>query len=216
MFRHNATADHAPLRLPRLISLLFLFAFGVIAMGVGINALVKFNDEKRDLRKQAPQGSTVDVNANDVLDTGYNITVVCGVLALLSVIFLVPTLFGARFLRIQSFVLGFFTLWLFATLIPFDVFFANRSAQVSASIAGFPIQPSVIQTIINSLGQTTRYKDVGYLRLVAIIPWFTFLFGVTSTVLAFMASRRSRATTGYPATSAGDRGIVNEKVPQQA
>ncbi|KAI0683271.1 hypothetical protein BC835DRAFT_1216869, partial [Cytidiella melzeri] len=172
-----------------LTSLLLLLAFGIIGMGVGINALVKFHDQQHDLTKAAPAGSTVTVNANDVLDSGYNVTVVCGVLALLAALSLIPAL-AARFLRIVSFLIGFFTLWLFASLVAFTHFFATRSAKVTATLDGVPIPSSLVQTIVASLGATTQYKHIHYLRLSAILPWFTFLFGLTSAVLALIGSRK--------------------------
>ena len=92
MFTHHADAKHSahPLRPPRLLSLVLLFAFGIAGMGVGINALVKFNDEQRRFKSAAPGGATVHTDANDVLDSGYVITVVCGLIALASFLFLTP------------------------------------------------------------------------------------------------------------------------------
>ncbi|KAI0343778.1 hypothetical protein BDW22DRAFT_1483768 [Trametopsis cervina] len=213
MFRGPKTTHahaHTPLRLPRLLSHALLFAFGIIAMSVGINALAKFNNSTRDLKRAAPAGSTVSVDTHDVLDTGYNITVISGVLALLALFSLVPT--AGRFLRVQAALLAFFTLWLFAALVAFDVFFANRSAKVVARIGNIVIDPKTVQTIIAGLGATTVYRRVSYLRLPAIIPWFTVLFGASSAVLSFLASRRTTMANSYPVSSAGvDRAAVSEK-----
>ena len=52
--------------------------------------------------------------------------------------------------------------WVFATLVAFTDFFANRSAKITASIAGLSLSPEVIQTIVASLGATTEYKHVDY------------------------------------------------------
>ncbi|KAI0087164.1 hypothetical protein BDY19DRAFT_893624 [Irpex rosettiformis] len=190
------------LRVPLLGSLLLLFAFGVIGMSVGINALVKFHDEERNLKKAAPSGASVTIDASDVLDSGYNVTVMCGILALVSVLASVPSL-AARWLRVFALLMAFFTTWLFASLVAFTTFFANRSAQVDATLGGLTVPDSVVQTIIASLGATTVYKHVNYLRLPAILPWFTFLFGLTSSVLAFAASRRPVRPHVYPVSSAG-------------
>ncbi len=149
------------LRLPLVGSLVLLLAFGVIGMGVGINALVKFHDEQRDLTAAAPTGSQVTVNASDVLDSGYNVTVMCGLLALLSALALLPAL-SARFLKVFAGLIAFFTLWLFASLVAFTTFFANRSAKVTATLGGFPVPDNVVQSIIASLGATTEYKHVDY------------------------------------------------------
>lgn len=149
------------LRLPLLGSLLLLVAFGIIGMSVGINALAKFHDEERDLKKAAPSAAVVHINASDVLNSGYNVTVMCGILGLVSALALIPTLAG-RWLRIFSLLIAFFTTWLFASLVAFTTFFANRSAQVEATIGGVSIDERTIQTIIASLGATTVYKHVSY------------------------------------------------------
>lgn len=160
---HNPSHSAHPLRVPRLLSLVLLFAFGIAGMGVGINALVKFNDQKRQLKSAAPAGATVNIDTNDVLDSGYVITVVCGLLALFSVIFALPAL-SARvgLIRLQALIFGFLSVWLFATLVAFTDFFANRSAKVSASIGSLAIPDSIIQSIVHSLGASTEYKHVDY------------------------------------------------------
>ncbi|PSR71471.1 hypothetical protein PHLCEN_2v12636 [Hermanssonia centrifuga] len=195
----------APLRLARLASLSMLFAFGIIGMGVGINALVKFNDQKREIKRLVSGGATVNIDTNDVLSSGIVLTVVCGLLAASSLLFLVPlfvaTAFGARTLGVQTGILGFLSVWLFATLVPFTDFFANHQAKVTAFFGNITIPQSTIQQIEASMGATSVYRHIDYLRLPAIIPWFTLLFAVIATVLSFLAQRRtkrvSNSTTGY-------------------
>ena len=156
----------AALRTARLASLFLSFAFGVVGMAVGINALVKFNQEKKELLGAVPAGATVDVDTHDVLNSGYVLTVVCGLIALASFLFLLPVFvlpaLVGRTLRLQGAVLAFLSVWLFATLVAFTDFFANRSAKITASIAGLSLSPEVIQTIVASLGATTEYKHVDY------------------------------------------------------
>ena len=50
-------------------------------------------------------------------------------------------------------------------------------------------------------------------RLSAILPWFAFLFGLTSTVLSFLESRDARRHSHvYPVSSSGiDREDIKEK-----
>lgn len=222
------------LALTRIASLLLSFAFGVIGMGVGINALVKFNHQKRQLKGAAPAGATVNIDASDVLDSGYVLTVVCGLIALSSAIFLFPIFLApalaGRTLKLQGGVLGFLSVWLFATLVPFTDFFANHSAKVTAFLGSFEIPQSTIQQVVASLGATTQYRHVDYrasflchllclwrscsaVRLSAILPWFAFLFGLTSAVLSFLESRGARRHShAYPVSSSGvDREDVKEK-----
>ena len=154
------------LNLARIGSLLLSFAFGVIGMGVGINALVKFHRSTHQLEAAVPAGTSVSVDTSDVLDPGYVLTVVCGLIALASFTFLLPIFllpaFAGRTLRFQGAILAFLSVWLFATLIPFDHFFASRSAKVSASVSGIPIPPSVIQQVVAGLGATLQYRHINY------------------------------------------------------
>lgn len=157
---------HAATTTARIGSLLLSFAFGVIGMAVGINALVKFHDEKRRLLGAVPAGTSVTVDTNDILNAGYVLTVVCGLVALFSALFLAPIFLApalaGRTLKFQGAILAFLSAWLFATLVAFTDFFANRSAKITAFLGPIQIQPSVIQSIVSSLGGATEYRHVDY------------------------------------------------------
>lgn len=196
------------LRIARLASLVLSTAFGIIGMGVGINALVKYKEQKRELEGAVPAGATVNIDTSDVLNSGYVVTVVSGLIALASFIFLIPAAIpslakrtGSH--RIQSAILGFLTIWLFAALVAFTVFFSSRSAKVTAFLGSFSIDQATIQQIVGSLGATTKYSEIDYLRLPAILPWFTFLFGITSSALLFAEARNTSRAATYPVSSAG-------------
>ncbi|EKM48786.1 uncharacterized protein PHACADRAFT_266141 [Phanerochaete carnosa HHB-10118-sp] len=214
------------LQLTRIASLFLSFAFGVVGLGVGINALVKFLQEKRTLSAAVPAGTVVHISTGDVLSTGYVVTVACGLIAVASLLFLLPIFLApalaGRTLKIQGAILTFLSVWLFATLVPFTDFFANKSAQISASIGSVQIPQSTIQGIVASLGATTRYRDIEYLRLPAILMWFTLLFGVTSAVLSFLDARSARTVRSggeaygvSPATDGGSHEGVAEKEKQR-
>jgi hypothetical protein len=179
------------LPLPLLVSLLLLIAFCIIGGSVGINALNKFHVEVHRLRKAAPQGSSVNVNANDALDAGYNSTVMCGLIGVLAFLTLFPAISG-RYLRTLSCLIGFFTVWLFASLVAFTVIFANRSAQVAASLGGIPIPDSLVQTIIAGLGATTRYKDINYREPFLNSPFLPMFFS-----RSFLVRMRSESQAGW-------------------
>ncbi|KAJ3487359.1 hypothetical protein NLI96_g3597 [Meripilus lineatus] len=203
-----------PLKFPRLISLFLLISFGIVGMSLGINALAKSNDQKDFLKTHAPQGATVNIDTSDVMSVGTIVTVVCGLLALVSVIIFVPLLLlpqgastralSTRTLPLQTAVLAFLTVFLFAALVPFTDFVATREAEVTAFLGTVQLPQSIIQAAQRQLGVTGVYKDIDYLRNATILPWVTLLFGITSTVLAFMALRVARRTV--PRTGLAHRG----------
>jgi len=189
-----------PMKTAVLGSLAMTFAWGVIAGSVGLNALIKSNQEKSRLRRAASP-IIVNINSNDIRSSGIVLTTVTALIAVLSLIFLLmflirskrPLLFSSRFLRIQALLMAFTGTWLFATLIPYTLFFATRHANVTARLGNTPIPQSVIQQSQQALGATTIYKEIGYLRLVAILPWITLLFTFISAGVLFSASSRARA-----------------------
>lgn len=155
----------APLRTARLAALALSFAFGVIGGGVGINALVKFEDEKKSLQKIVPAGATLTIDTDDVLASGIVLTIGCGLVALASAAFFVSALsahLARRFLRLQAAVLAFLSVWTFAVLVPFTDFFANHQAKISAMLGTIPIPESIIQSIQDEVGATPIYRDVPY------------------------------------------------------
>jgi len=186
--------DSVPLKIPRLISLSLAFAFSVIAMSMGLNALVKSNQQKSAIRKVLPAGTSASVNDNDVFRSGAVITAVSALIAVLSFIYILMLLLSRRLsnrlLPFEWISLAFCAVWLFATQIPFTHFFATRSAQVHAFVGTVELPSSIVQTLQNQLGFTNVYKDISYLRLLAILPWFAFLFTAVAAGVSFVASRR--------------------------
>ncbi|KAF5354186.1 hypothetical protein D9756_006919 [Leucocoprinus leucothites] len=153
----------------------------------------------------------------DVFKTGAIITAVCIVIFVLTSVYLAillirPTSFTRpRIIAIQGGILAFFAAWLFAALVPYTHFFRTRSAGISASLGGRPIPQSILQPLINSIerqtGITPRYRDHGYLRLVAILPWITLLFTIIASVTLYVAASRSKTLhhTRPAAESAGGK-----------
>ncbi|KAI9064745.1 hypothetical protein FKP32DRAFT_1602817 [Trametes sanguinea] len=217
-------AANVPFRLPRLAALSLAFVFGVVGFAMGINALVKSNDQKDTVRKAAaPLGATVNIDTNDVFDVGCVVTVVCGLVAVTSLASLVSLLFtrSARALTFLGLFLSFLTIWLFASLIPMTDFVANRQAKVSAFIGDVPLQDSLIQAVQQELGVTSVYHEIHYLRLAVILPWIAFLFGAIASALELIAARRVRnaplvdnttapaMTSAEPAPSYKEKGETN-------
>ncbi|KAA1472763.1 hypothetical protein DENSPDRAFT_851136 [Dentipellis sp. KUC8613] len=199
-------------RATRLIALSLSFAFGVIGGSVGLNGLIKGNQSKSHLRRIVPPGVTVDINTNDVFRSGVVVTTIGALIAVLSLIALLAT-FAAptRLARPQGFFLAFCALWLFATIIPFDVFFANNSAKVKAFLNGVQLPPQAVQAVQGQLGVSSRYKDMHYLRLVAIIPWFTILFAAIAAGVLLAAPREPAAAGVYAAEAPAPSVAMSEK-----
>ncbi|CAL1710976.1 unnamed protein product [Somion occarium] len=192
------SAVAVPLKFARLASLFLTFSFGIVGLALGINALVKSNDLKDFVKQNAPLGAQVDIDTSDVFSVGTVVVVVSGLLALTSIIFLpllaISSPIATRSLPIQTSVFGFLTLWLFASLVPYTTFIANRSAKITATLGGVPIPDSIIQSTQQALGVSPVYKDASYLRTAVILAWIAFFFGITTTALSFSAHRRARTT----------------------
>ena len=58
--------------------------------------------------------------------------------------------------------LAFLSVWLFATIIPFDVFFAHDSVGISATLFGLPIPQNVIDQVSLALDIPTQYRDFSF------------------------------------------------------
>ncbi|KAL6302964.1 hypothetical protein BKA93DRAFT_735919 [Sparassis latifolia] len=204
----------ASLKLGRLVSLCLANAFGIIGMSLGIDALVKSNRQKTKVRHSVPAGTSVSLNTNDVLHSGIVDTVVCGLIAGVSFIALVTTLVSASphralLRRVSSAILLFLSTWLFATLIPFTDFVANRQAKVKATLDGISVPQSVIQATQAKIGVTGIYHKLLYLRLQTIFHWIVFLFGVLSVVFLY-ATERSAESARYPSAAGDAAGSIRE------
>ncbi|KAF8628291.1 hypothetical protein AX17_005995 [Amanita inopinata Kibby_2008] len=183
-----------PFGLVCVATLVLAWAWSLVAVGAGLNALVKSNQLKNRVKHIVPPPTVVVIDDNDVFQTGVVATTVSALVALLCTIFV---LFHLRAplssfpLRIQAFLLAFCAAWLLAALVPYTHYYATRSAIVAAFIGGTQLPEAAVQTVQRSLGLTSRYKDLWFLRLFAILPWFTFLFTLAASVVLFMAASRA-------------------------
>ncbi|GAV98688.1 hypothetical protein F5879DRAFT_970724 [Lentinula edodes] len=203
----SSTGDNVvPLKLHRLLSLFMAFSFAVISGSVGLNSLVKSNQQTSTVKKLLPAGTSLVVDDNDVFHSGVVITTISALIALLTLIYILLLLLSHRMTKNNRFTrlsnqllpfewmsLAFCAVWLFATQVPFTHFFATRSAQVTAFAGNVQIPPGLVQIVENQLGFTTVYRRIHYLRLLAILPWFAFLFTSIAAVVSFLASRRRPA-----------------------
>ncbi|KAJ7444591.1 hypothetical protein B0H11DRAFT_1880580 [Mycena galericulata] len=189
-----------PLKFPRLTTLFLAWAWAIISFGVEINAFVKSNRDKNNIKNSVPSPTVITLNTNDVFHAGIVVTVVSALIALLCTLYLALLLvdssrrsgISTRTLSLQYLTLGFLAIWLLAAQIPVTLFYATRSVQVSASIGGIQVGSSIVKTIENALGAKTAYKDYDYLKLIAILPWFAFLFTLLAAIVSFLASTHAR------------------------
>ncbi|TFK66466.1 hypothetical protein BDN72DRAFT_771950 [Pluteus cervinus] len=199
MAHHNQPST--PLRKVYLASFAWNWCWAVIAGAVGLNALIKFNNDKHRFSAQVPPPTVVNININDVFASGMVATILSTIIAIIiSNLFTLFLFFKSwRFLsrpavlRGQAFTLLFLDIGLFAAMVPFSYFFATRSANVTAFLGQQELPPRLVQQAEALLGITTVYHKTGYLRLLAVFPWINFLFTlVTVTILFAAASKRAK------------------------
>jgi hypothetical protein len=113
----------------------------------------------------------------DIHSSGIVAAVVCGIIAAVSFLLLIATLFDLRSthaaagrmasslqrtLSHQAAVLAVLALWLFATMIPVDVFVAKRSIGLTATLGGTPVPSAVVAELAGALGVALRYRKYDF------------------------------------------------------
>lgn len=160
----------APYRLPRLTSLFLSFAFGIVALALEIDALVKGNKQKDEIKGLVPKGTQVDIDTHDVVTTGAVVAAFSAALGVLSLLALAllstakrgPSL-ATRTLPLQGLLLSIITLGLFGSLVAATDFVANRQANISASIGGVPLPAAIVHTVEDAIGAPTSvYHEIDY------------------------------------------------------
>jgi len=196
----------------RSTALSLTWAWATASAAVGLNALVKSNQLKTKIRHETPPPAVVVIDDHQMARVGTVLTSVCTALAVYcSLVALLhvrgPLSPGAfRFLGV---LLLFFGLWVFAALVPYTHFFRTSGASITALIDGVPLPASIVQAASASLGLTGRYKDLHFLRLVAILPWFTVLFSLITAILFFI--RTPKVDSGLDAVPNSPSTAEDEK-----
>jgi len=188
------SAISEPLKKERLIALSLSWAWSVVAACVGLNALIKSNQTETHFRKLAPAGVTLKFHINDEYQPGVVLTTVCAAVAVtISKFFIVTLIWPKRStnsLKIQAWILIFFSTWLLATQIPFTVFTANRTGKVDAFLGGQQLPQSAIAAALAAEGLSAKYNSLHSNVLLAIFPLISLLFNVILIVVLFAAARR--------------------------
>ncbi|KAF8875111.1 hypothetical protein BD779DRAFT_1428527, partial [Infundibulicybe gibba] len=183
-----------PMRSACLAAMAAAWAWGVAAGGLGLNALIKSNQDQSRLKKQAPPPTVVNISVHDIFAVGVVATTVSALVAFLlfnyaGLLFLRPAL-AARTLRLQSFSIFFCSVWLLAAQIPFTIFYATRAARVTAFVGTVQLPDTVIKSVEKTLGTSSVYRQIPYLRAPAIIPWITLISFIAAASVLLVASRR--------------------------
>ena len=145
-----------------------IFVFGIVGLALNAEAFVKSSDQKSEVKRLAPQGTSVTIDDSDVVGAGGAVLAFCAVIAIVSLVSLVLHLLSplrslsTRTLPVQGVLLAIGTLGLFASLVAMTDFVANRQAKVSASIGGTQLPPSFVQGVEQLLGTTPVYHKIGY------------------------------------------------------
>jgi len=186
-----------------LISLFLSFAFGVIGACVGLDALIKAGKQTKSETSSLPKGTILLIDTTEVRVTGGIVAGFClgiAINALISILFMVIPACARKNLSsgtllFQSINFLILTLGLFAALVPLTLFFATHSAGVTAFIGLLEVPAAVVQEFEKALGISTAYKTIPYLRLLVILPWFTFLFTAVATAVSFLGLHRTYAAS---------------------
>ncbi|KAF9044294.1 hypothetical protein BJ165DRAFT_190357 [Panaeolus papilionaceus] len=214
-------SSSGPLFVPRLITLGLAAAFGVIAGGVALNALIESKKNVDGLQKFAPAGTTLDISIKDVRGAGAGAAAGAVLLALFSsasagLSFLPSTRdLSLRTLRQQSLAVLFSVVVIIASMIPYTYFFANRGPSVKAFLGSVQLPNSVVAPLVAArVGAKAFYKNIDYLRLLAVFPWIAVFFGLIAAFVLFKASSSTptEAPKSVPETAEKSSVSLHEKV----
>ncbi|KAI0292026.1 hypothetical protein BC826DRAFT_1105740 [Russula brevipes] len=201
----------SPLRNQRLLALALSAAWFTISGSIGLNALIKSNQTQTRFRKEAPAGVTLEFHVNDLYQPGVVLTSVCTILAVLSAIFFLVTLVWPKratgSLKIQAGIFTFFSVWLFATQIPYTVFVATHRAKIDAFLGGVQLPAQTVQGALAAAGESDKYSKLHPAVLLAIFPWISLVF-VTILILVLLAAARRCVpleTASEPPPSGGEK-----------
>ncbi|KAI9465848.1 hypothetical protein BJY52DRAFT_492531 [Lactarius psammicola] len=205
------SATSEPLKKQRLVALTLCWVWSVVAACIGLNALIKTNQTKTYIRKLAPPGVTLEFHINDIYQSGVVVTSICAAVAVIaSKLFFVTLKWperSTRSLKIQAWILTFFSAWILATQIPYTIITANRHAKVDAFLGGVQLPSATLQAALAARGLSDKYSKLHHAVLLAIFPWIALLFNAILVVILFAAARRR----GEPETASQSSMAEREK-----
>ncbi|KAI9441370.1 hypothetical protein H4582DRAFT_1810761 [Lactarius indigo] len=197
-----------PLKKQRLVALALCWVWSVVASCVGLNALIKFVHCRTPMSPISHSMSLGPTRPRHI--SGSSLPPA----SLLNFISMVPTSLLGRHLRlvlspctdiyqsgvwparstgslkIQAWILTFFSAWILATQIPYTIFTANHHAKVDGFLNGVQIPPATFQAALVAEGLSDKYSKLHHAVLLAIFPWIALLFNAILVVILFAAARR--------------------------
>jgi lysylphosphatidylglycerol synthetase-like protein (DUF2156 family) len=199
-------SSSGPLYFPRLITLAFSAIFAIVAAGIGLNALVESRKNTNSLKATVPPPTSIDINIKDVTTTGAVASAASLLIFVFSVLFAAAAVLpgtralSLRTLRLQAFSLIAAAAIILGSMIPYMVFFTKRGPKVKAFVGGNQLPDSVVAPIVNSrVGNRAFYKNIDYLKLLAVFPWIALFFTLVAAAVLFKAGGAAH-TTAPPST----------------
>jgi len=194
------SSSPGPLKKLRLITLFPAWVLCGSSSGIGIHALIRLKDDKAAFKELVPAPIVVFINTRDIFGAGVAVTVA---LLLTSMVifnriiatYRPPTRDWGRNLRFQSFVLLLGCAFLFASMVPYMVFFVNRQASVKAFIGTTQQPDAAIKAVEDASGFTRTYKKVYSLKLLAIFPWISLASTLVPAAILYVAGGASTDET---------------------
>ncbi|KAM6494881.1 hypothetical protein JOM56_009504 [Amanita muscaria] len=191
----------------RLVALALLLASAIFNVGLGLNAAVKAKLANQMNNKMSPFIASlvtfseqdrkapirIDVNTQDIAKAGAAVTSVSAFIAVSCALMIFLHLRGSLSPltpRRQGAFLVFCGALLFAPLVSYTLVYQSRSANVAVSVFSIRVPENIVQIAQSGLGIQSKYSQIDFLRLMAILPWFTVLFSLTTAGMLLVARRQ--------------------------
>ncbi|KAF9029706.1 hypothetical protein BDZ89DRAFT_1158200 [Hymenopellis radicata] len=195
----------------RFLALSLAFSLAVATGALGLNALVKAQHEQDRINEKLPEEpcriftlvpcTKVDINVNDITVPSLIVGLAAGLVGVLSSIFMTMPMFSQRYAKnprvyiYESISLALLSLLSLGSLIPMTVYFAVREAKVNVWVGNHQVQPVIVAQMIDFLGETTQYNQIGYLKPYIIVPWIGWYFSAFAAGCIFIDGRNGRWAT---------------------
>ncbi|KIL62825.1 hypothetical protein M378DRAFT_165288 [Amanita muscaria Koide BX008] len=193
-----------PIWTARLVALALLLASAIFNVGLGLNAAVKAKLANQMNNKMSPFIASlvtfseqdrkapimIDVNTQDIAKARDTVTSVSAFIAVSCALMIFLHLRGSLSPltpRRQGAFLVFCGALLFAPLVSYTLVYQSRSANVAVSVFSLRVPENIVQIAQSGLGIQSKYNQIDFLRLMAILPWFTVLFSVITAGMLLVA-----------------------------